>query len=213
MNVTREQLLAYAAGELKGESARAVESFLVRDQTAASLVKLYQDVATAHRSDTSVEVPAAVLESAKSIFDASRFAPQRGSLVERAAESVARLVASLTYDSRVATAGLRSSLLRDAYQLSFNVDGLDADLHIQRPRMTEHAAGAPARFRVMGQVSGGGAIDAGEVSATRLRAERSTANARTNEFGEFQLELPAGVYDITIRWSDRLLCMERVEIG
>lgn len=197
VNPDYEQLLAYAAGELSGEAAAAVERWIRSDADAAATVSRFRAVADAVRTDRSEAPPADSLSAARALFRPVGSA----SLLDR----VRRVIAELVYDSRrqPALVGIRGA--EQGYQLSFESEFADVDLQI------EPVAGAATR-RVMGQITPRGSARAAAV-AFSIEGERDAVRtAAADDGGLFSVETTVGSFDVTITTSDGVLVLPGVEV-
>ncbi len=187
--VTYEQLIAYAAGELAADEAAEVEAHLARDPSAAATVARYRMAQATLRGDDSVEPPAESVARARAIFDPGRAAAARPSI----GEHVQRLVARLLYDSRAepALAGLRGA--GTGFQMSFELPG-GAELDLQ----AEPADEADGAWRLLGQVAPVLPRSKLRVSLCRAGSLLPIRTIEADERGAFALRVEPGTFDLHV---------------
>src|SRR5262245_48013749 len=144
--ISYDLLITYAAGELYGPEASAVEAWLAVNAAAAETVFRYRMVDESVRLDDGTEPPSQAAARARALF--SR--PGRPTL----AVQVGRLVARLIFDSRTqpVLAGLRGrgTSFHLTYDLSAAGAGDSAELDLQ----AEPSTVSGRTWRVVGQVAG-----------------------------------------------------------
>ena len=146
------------------------------------------------RSDTSEDAPAALVQSAKSIF--------RSKVVKHGPSLLQILVASLSFDSLTTAPafGLRSQTTAGR-QLIYATETADIDLRVSPE---------DDQWQISGQVLGADCAS-GDVE---LESEGFSASAQLNELCEFSFgAVPAGAYKISIRLQDVLIQTPRLELS
>ncbi len=194
-----EELLAYAANEITGPRADDIRRHLNENPADAALVARAVRTIATMRADDTVAPPAAVTTRAKELF-AKAVRTSTPSLTE----TIRRIVASLTFDSRTqpALAGYRS--VAQAVVLSFAVEGIEVDLQIEPPSTRDGR-----EWRMIGQVSSN-RLPAG----VALRESLSGAVVReavSEAHGGFRFAAPAGSYEIAIRIGDDEVVLPSIE--
>ena len=183
--VTFERLVELVERRLTAAERAEVQAHVGACARCSARVAQLEVVTGLMRTDASVDAPRDLLASALSLF-----APRRAD-AGRAPSLVARLLATLTFDSaRVAPAfGVRSGQsAAAARQLIFSAGERDIDLRLAR---------AGEGWTVSGQVLGecaGGSVEIGGVGADAARLE-----AALNESCEFSLPpIPEGSYTLLL---------------
>lgn len=203
-NISFEQLVAYAAGELTAPERLAVEQHIAQNPAAAAAVSLYRSLRDAARADDTVAPPAATLAAAKQLMaDQLARKPAAGS---GWLETLRRTVADLVFDSRprLAAAGLRGA--GESYQLAFESPAASIDLEIER-----YVEGGQTRFRLMGQVTPNAQIAIGTVALSAPGAFVPVTMTQADERGVFSLSTEAGTYDVLITVEDAIVILPGVE--
>lgn len=195
MSVEYEQLIAFAAGELSGETARAIERELSVNPAAARTVELFRSVRETLQADDSVAPPADVVSRAQALFK-----PGPSSWAT-CLDALRRVVAELTFDSRpaAALAGLRGAC--SAHQLSYHSALADVDVQVER--------GADELCHVTGQVSPTGSALPQEVALVP-RAGGDVVRASVEADGVFALNAGVGAYDLVVRFDNEALVLPDV---
>jgi anti-sigma factor RsiW len=203
-NVTFEQIVAYASGELTGREASMVMAYLAVlpecDRTAQRLQEVIQRL----RADDTVPGSAAAVRRALTLMQSLDEVPTTDWLAP------IRFFATLVFDSRaqLAMAGYRGNAA--SYQLAFESEPARVDLQILPQDGT-----VGDRWRVRGQVT---VRDDAEVGAVTLMAEHTDtalATAVPDQAGRFKIDSDAGIFDLRIDLDDgtRTVVASRLEIG
>jgi anti-sigma factor RsiW len=203
-NVTFEQVVAYASGELTGREASTVMAYLAVLPEAARTAQRLQEVIQRLRDDDTVPGSAVAVRRALALLQSRDDVPTPDWLAP------IRLFATLVFDSRAqfAMAGYRGSAA--SYQLAFESEPARVDLQILPQDGT-----VGDRWRVRGQVT---VRDDAEVDAVTLVAEHTDtalATAVPDQAGRFKMDSVAGVFDLRIDLDDgtRTVIASRLEIG
>ncbi len=188
--ITHQQLIAYAAGELRGADAEQVQAHLQRDADAARTVHRYRQARQTILGDDGVDPPAEVLERARSIFDPTVHAGDRQSL----AECVGGLIAQLIFDSRAqpALAGLRGQAT--SFQMTWRLtpeSGMELDLQAE---LTDAPGGE--RWQLVGQVTSREPIGPLTVRLCHAGSSAAVHSVDADERGSFVLRVEPGPYDL-----------------
>lgn len=189
--VTYEQLIAFAAGALTGPDAQAVERYVSRNADAAATVARFRLVQERVASDDSVEPSPQALARAHRIFSEHRSQPEGLGWLD----AVDRFIARLIFDSRVTPMAVRSSALEQRINLTFELAEGELDLQAETVGDVE-----TPRWRLMGQVSNAGLLR--EVALAKAGSTALIAHACADEHGAFEIEAPAGRYDLHLRFDD-----------
>jgi len=189
--ISDETLLAFAAGDLDTDAARAMARDLEHDPTAAATVARYR---AAHRAaaDAPIAEPSpTLLARLESIF-----APAARTAAERWWASAEAVIATLLFDSRQAALALRDRDVDGRLRLSYEAGEVEIDLAAD-PVTTP--ASAERRWRVRGQVAGDEEESVAlELVFTRAGDEAPVARVTSDERGAFVVELPGGTYDLHV---------------
>jgi len=188
--ITHQQLIAYAAGELRGSDAEPVQAHLERDADAARTVHSYRLARQTVLGDNGVDPPTEVLERARSIFDPTVDRGDRQSL----SECVGGLIAQLIFDSRAqpALAGLRGQTT--SFQMTWRLapeSGLELDLQAE---LTDTPGGA--QWQLVGQVTSRDPIGPLTVDLCHAGSGASVHSVDADERGSFVLRVEPGPYDL-----------------
>ena len=191
--ITHQQLIAYAAGELRGADAERVQAHLERDAAAARTVHSYRLARQTVLGDNGVDPPTEALERARSIFDPTVHGGHRQSL----AESVGSLIAQLIFDSRAqpALAGLRDPAT--SFQMTWRLaleSGMEIDLQAE---LTD--APGPKRWQLVGQVTSREPIEPLTVNLCHAGGSAAVYSVDTDERGSFVLRVEPGPYDLHLQ--------------
>ncbi len=203
-NISFEQIVAYASGELTGREASTVMAYLAVLPEAARTAQRLQEVIQRLRADDTVPGTATAVRRALMLLQSRDEVPTPDWLAP------IRLFATLVFDSRaqLAMAGYRGSAA--SYQLAFESEPARVDLQIlpQDGTVGDH-------WRVRGQIT---VHDDAEVNAVSLLAEHTEttlATAVPDQAGRFKIDSRAGVFDLRIDLDDgtRSVVASRLEIG
>ncbi len=203
-NVTFEQLVAYASGELTGCEASTVEAYLAVLPAVARTTQRLQEVIQRLRADDTVPATPGAVRRALNLLQTPDEAPTQDWLAPL------RLFAKLVFDSRaqLAMAGYRGSAA--GYQLAFESEPARVDLQIL-PQ--DRAVGD--RWRVRGQVTVRDGAELGAVTLLAQHTDTPVATAVPDQAGRFKLDSPAGVFDLRIDLDQgtRSVVAPRLEVG
>ena len=203
-NVTFEQLVAYASGELTGREVSTVEAYLAVLPAVARTTQRLQEVIQRLRSDDTAPATPAAVRRALNLLQTLDEVPTPDWLAP------IRLFAKLVFDSRapLAMAGYRGSAA--SYQLAFESEPARVDLQIL-PR--DPAVGD--RWRVRGQVTVRDGAELGVVTLVAEHTDTAVATAVPDAAGRFKLDSPAGVFDLRIDLDEgtRTVVAPRLEVG
>ncbi len=203
-NITFEQLVAYASGELTGREDSMVEAYLaVLPAVARSTQRLGEVIQRLRADDTAPATPAAVRRALNLLqpLDEVPTPDWRAPI---------RLFAKLVFDSRsqLAMAGYRGSAA--SYQLAFESGPARVDLQI-----LPQDRGVGERWRVRGQVTVRDGAELGAVTLVAEHTDTAVATAVPDQAGRFKLDSPAGVFDLRIDLDEgtRSVVARRLEVG
>ena len=203
-NITFEQLVAYASGELTGREDSMVEAYLaVLPAVARSTQRLGEVIQRLRADDTAPATPAAVRRALNLLqpLDEVPTPDWRAPI---------RLFAKLVFDSRsqLAMAGYRGSAA--SYQLAFESAPARVDLQI-----LPQDRGVGERWRVRGQVTVRDGAELGAVTLVAEHTDTAVATAVPDQAGRFKLDSPAGVFDLRIDLDEgtRSVVARRLEVG
>lgn len=201
--IAYETLLAYAAGELAEAEAAPVAARLAVDPEAAAVVARYRAVRDTVAGDDGITPSPALLARAKAIFPR----PQREATGPLA--SLRRVVAKLNFDSRggLALAGYRGSAAAAGYQLAYESEAGDLDLHVE-------PAGDPAApWRLLGQVGVDEETPGIRVALAQPGAASPAVEADVDRHGVFATEVTPGKYELTITLPTAVVVVPELEVG
>lgn len=209
---TFEQLIAFAAGDLPEPQRNQVASFVASNPDAAAAVNAWRTVSRIAAGDDSVEVPAAALARAKSIFNSRAAQSARPSVVANWLQAIDRFVATLIYDSRVQPASVRFAESDDRRTMTFQTADGDVDLQAERiPEPVVEGASQPARWRIMGQVAEPECA-ARDIALVEHEGNSPLVQVLTDARGTFSVECPAGRFDILIRRGDGSIVLSPIDL-
>ncbi|MFN0136668.1 MAG: anti-sigma factor family protein [Phycisphaerae bacterium] len=202
---TYEQLLAFAAGELTGSDASAIEAYLAVTPAVAREVARMRTVIGTMRSDESVAPPREWITAAQSIFK------PKPSVIESWLSQAATAIAALMFDSRQtpALAGFRGSAT--AIQLSYECDGMTVDLQLEPADQDD--AGIVTSWNVIGQIAFDEMRDGGDVAVVIAQSRQPVAQARTDEHGVFRMTLASGTFDLILHVDSKVVAIPNVFVG
>ena len=192
--ITKQRLIAYAAGELPEPQAAEVEAFLARDPEAARTVALCRMAQAAIGGDDGVDPPPEVVARAKAVFEPQPHGPGP-------VEAVVRTIARLIFDSRAqpAYAGLRGAAT--AFQMTYELSGVPAcpgaELDLQAQLTDGEDEGRP--WRLLGQVASPQLIGSLRVDVCRAGSLAPIQTVEGDRRGGFVVLLPPGTYDLHLR--------------
>ncbi len=205
--VNYEQLIAYAAGELSPEQAGQVQAYLAANPKAAEPIALYKQAQAALQADQSAAPPAELVAKAKAIFASSPSEPAATWL-----DHLQQLIADLVFDSRAepALAGYRGPAT--TFQLSFECEAANIDLEAEP--ITSAGATTPdqMRWRIMGQVDWQEAPSPVQIAVVEPGSKNPLAEAIADEHGMFEVEVPAGRFDVLFQADDKVVVLRDIEI-
>lgn len=208
-----DNLIRYAAGELDELSAANVASHLTDCETCATTVARYRNAQQIIRHDRTAAPPTATLDRAKGLF--ARFGPQPAPAPPGIVETLRRVVARLTFDSRegYALAGLRGAA--SGYQVSYESDEADVDVRVE-PVSGLSAGG----WQLLGQIdvwnSGhGGGTDVKSIPVTLATsgADDPVVKVEADQHGFFTIRTEPGRFDLHVQLSQDLLVLPNLEVG
>jgi hypothetical protein len=194
-----EELVAYASGELTGADAERIEARVEGSGAVTRLRRIFELL----RTDDSAAPPAEVRRRVMAAFgEIAR--PSRPWL-----EGLQQLVARLILDTRdqVAVAAYRGGT--SSYRMAFDSPCGRIDLQVLPP-----APSASDRWRLRGEA----AFDETRPTTVSLvagEASEPAATASADEQGHFNIESPPGVYDLLIELetADQVVVAPGLEIG
>lgn len=201
-DISFETLLAFAAGELRGPAAEAVQRALAAQPQLAARLERIRMVLETMRRDDSVAPPAETLRRAQALFVAP--VAERGGLLDAAR----RLVASLVYDSRVAPAVAGFRGLEDSFQLSYTCGADTLDLECAPLGDAPQTA-----WSILGQIDSQQAVGGLRAELVRQDTGVAAATTQTDEHGVFRMEAPAGSYELRIQIRDTVIVFPDVELS
>ena len=203
-NVTFEQLVAYASGELTGRAASTVEAYLAVLPAVARTTQRLQEVIQRLRADDTTPATPGAVRRVVNLLQTLDEVPTPEWLVP------IRLLADLVFDSRAqpAMAGYRG--IAASYQLAFESEPARVDLQI----LPQDRAVAD-RWRVRGQVTVRDGAELGAVTLVAEHTDTAVATAVPDQAGRFKLDSPAGVFELRIDLDEgtRSVVAPRLEIG
>lgn len=205
-NITYQQLIAFAAGELSPQGSAQVKEYVSRSPAAAATVASYQAVRRCVAEDDSVAPSAGAVALARAIFR-SEAASAGLDWLDRVAATVARLI----FDSRLQPVGVRYAGTGRRIQLTFETDDLEVDLQAEPVSPADRDDSRP-RWRLMGQINPAADSQDIAVAAVRHRAAGAMAQTRTDDRGWFVLEVPPGRYDLCLELPDGPVVLPDLEL-
>ena len=202
---TIQELIKYARGIISPESAegRRIEATLETDDEARDVVRIARLARHGLPTDESDIPSSAMIEKAQAIFDPSRLPGTIG----RWLAGIDRVIASLTFDSRVqpATAGLRGTAAPSRIQLSYEAGDIDVEVQIERID--------GETWRLMGQIDGD---DSGAERTVAITAAGSPTDIlqtiTADEHGMFSAEVATGNVDIHIQCGESAVTLPGIDL-
>ncbi len=200
-SVRREDLAAFALGELSPEHSLAVQAAIEGSPKVRAELATIQSTVSLLGEARLFEPPASMVQKALGLVSSPAVQP---SWLERAVDSIATLV----YDSLATQnlAGFRGSGDTAIRHMTFDSEAGEVDLEIRAP------APGSVSFHVTGQIVPAEAasnIDVGfEEASTGVRG-RCTADER----GRFQFIIEPGNWDLRFAVGERTLSLPRLNIG
>jgi hypothetical protein len=207
---TDEQLLAFAAGELAGEQARAVAAYVEREPWAAAMVAAYRAARHAVESDDSVAPPKHAVERAKAIFHSRVAKAARPGMLASWMESVDRFMAKIIYDSRLQPAAVRFAdpSAQDRINLTFETEAGEVDVQAERVTDVQTAHDANNQWRIMGQISESKSTSTRrELALLERDSSEVVGHWFSDEHGAFALDASSGEYELLLRSGDRAIVL------
>ncbi len=193
---THQQLIAYAAGELRGPDAQKVQAHLERDAEAARTVHRYRLARQTILGDDGVDPPTAVLERARLIFDPTLRKGDRPSL----ADCIGGMIAQVIFDSRAqpALAGLRGPAT--SFQMTWQLapeSGMELDLQAE---LTD--TDGSEQWQLVGQLTSRAPIGPLSVDLCHAGSSAAVQSVDADERGSFVLRVEPGPYDLHLHLPD-----------
>lgn len=178
------RILAKALAEARGDDA------------SPQVVESYRAIISTIHGDRHDPVPESAVRRANDLFHQHRAVESWWTVLDR---TVARFLRSAVDDGPSLAAGLRGDDLR---QCTLEIDGirLDLEIHVEFPSTGQddhiHAT-------VRGQLDGEDELDLPmEGVVLESGADRFFGHITTDGRGRFNIELPAGSYDLVFRGGD-----------
>jgi hypothetical protein len=205
-NINYEQLIAYAAGNLTGADAAAVESHLTTNAADAATVVRYRQARALSANDDSFEPSAAVIAKVQGLFRRQAQPNRMGWL-----DAVEQFIGKLVFDSRVQPAGLRYTDAGQRMNLTYESKGAEIDLQAER---TQQPNGRD-RWQVIGQVSSipVEAVAGRPVALTLAGTKTLVADTKADDRGGFLLQTDRGRYDLYVELPDGVVVMSDLDLG
>ena len=202
-----DQLIAYAAGELTSEQATEVQAYLAANPKAAEPIAMYRQAQSALQADQNAAPPAEVVAKAKAIFASAPSEPAASWL-----DHLQQLLADLVFDSRAqpAMAGYRGPAT--TFQLSFECDAANIDLEAEPMTSTVAAPSEKMQWRIMGQVDWEDASSPVQIAVVDPGTENPIAETIADEHGMFDVQVPAGRFDVLFQADDKVVVLRDIEI-
>lgn len=199
---TREQLVAFAAGELNAAEAEWIASCLSSDAEAAREVSMLQAIISTMRADRSTPAPVDSVAHAKSVFR-----PHAAAAGESWWRRATRAVAELVFDSRTqpALAGFRSGG-GAGFQLEFETESARVDLQFE-PRDEDRKS-----WNVIGQVTTQASDPMAQVAVLSVGRSSPVHEANADEGGVFAFEVMRGEYEFCVRVQNRVLVLPDIRV-
>lgn len=203
-NVTYEQLLAFAAGDLPPDQAAAVETHMRHNPDAERTVRIFRLVRDAAGAAAGTNPPERTIAAAKALFrerGARAAAGQPGIF-----ESLRQVLATLLFDSRAepAYAGLRGAA--SGYQLSFESELGEIDLEVSAPQP------GMAERQVRGQLSLSGPAAGITVALSAPGQFTPVTTTDADADGLFTLTAPLGRFDVLVASSDAVVVLRNIDV-
>ena len=179
--ITDIEIIALAAGELRGDAAERVRQYLRKHADAAALFSWYRLVQDTAYGDDSVPAPPSVIERAKAAFEAPAPGP---SLVNR----LVTIATELIYDSRTQALAVRDAVSESVVRLTFESSELEISIEAERID--------PARWSVIGQVAPADGPCACRVVI--VSPDGPVAECTTDARGVFTVDVADGSYELLV---------------
>lgn len=198
-----ERLIAYASDELRGGDATAVAKHVVGCAACAATVARYRMVRDFVRTDEAFAPPAVAVSRAKSLFIPPAPSPARDLFAP-----LRRIVAELVFDSgggfAPALAGFRGGGDR---HLTYEAESIEIDIQVTPLVEPE------GEWRVLGQLAADREPGIVALEAVPVGRREAVASTTSDEHGVFELQMPAGTYDVVARFPDAEVVVSDLELG
>lgn len=198
---TGDQLLAYLLGEMPAAQRSEFEQDLARSaELRRALAGARAILETMQTDDSEAPGPDAVSAALRSVLGP---APEPA---ESWWNQLQQALATLVFDSRApgALAGLRGTTT--AYQLSFEIDGVEIDVEVRSPEANE-----PARGVILGNVATDTAP--GPIALLTEDGRSQVARADADQRGNFRIEARPGHYRLAVRIGTQAILLGGIEIA
>lgn len=197
-----ERLIAYANDELRGDDATAIADHVIGCTGCAGTVARFRMVRDFLRSDAQYAPPAALISRTKALFTKPEEAPARDFLAP-----LRRIIADLVFDSggglTPALAGFRGTGERHR---TFEAGSIEIDLQTS-PVATDEV------WRILGQIASDRDREPASLAFVPDGSDSAVVTVTSDENGMFQAQLPAGTYELAIRFPDLEIIVPRLEMS
>lgn len=202
--ISYEQLIKYAADELRGSEAAAVAAHIAGCGECRATVSRYHAMRTAMNSIQSTPPPPVTLARAQALF-ANRQLPIQP--IPSELPMFRHLVARLVFDSRSETmlTGVRGA--GNSYHVLFESEVAEVDLQIE-PLEEQEGTG----WQILGQVGLDEPPSRSPVALVPSGATLPVVEVDADERGLFTLRAKEGRYDLLIHLVSALLIVPELEI-
>src|SRR5262245_28569754 len=201
-NVSIEDLVSYAAGEMSAEDAASIEARIGAAPSLASKVRYIRQVLETMQADDTRAPRGAVIDRAVALFH------QRQRLVPSVwLNQACRAIAELLYDSRrsAAIAGFRGG--SQTRHLSYRAGTVTIDIQIAPPTGPQ-----TPMWKVRGQIESSESIELDAAFLRHTQSDQCGAEALPDEDGCFTLWASAGEYDLIIGMGVESILVPRLEL-
>lgn len=188
-----DDLIAFAGGDLDGETARRLQQYIDQNSEAAATVARYQSALSRMQFAHYPDAPPSLIARAKQVF--------RNTTTDSKAsgatwfDQLGTVLAHLVFDSRLQPLAVRDRGGSDVVHLTYEAPGLDVDLRAER----KSDSTPDGIWEVMGQVSDEREDPGVEIVAVDARTHQIVAKVSLDETSMFSIELPDGIYDLGVR--------------
>jgi anti-sigma factor RsiW len=198
---SEERLIAYASDELRGGDATAIADHLVGCAACAGTVARYRMVRDFVRADEAFAPPVAAVTRAKSLFTVPAPPPARDLFAP-----LRRIVAELVFDSGGPTPALAGFRGTGDRHLTYEAEAVEIDVQAT-PVEPE------GEWRLLGQLAADRELGPVALEVVPAGGREAVASTVSDEHGVFQVQVPAGTYEVVARLPDVEVVVPDLELG
>lgn len=200
--LSEEKILSLLLGELDQDQAALVQKAVDQSPEFSQRAARMRAILETIRTDDS-EAPGA--EAARAALRAV-CPPESSGKRSNWWETLDRIIAAITFDSRTqpALAGYRGGT--QGYQLSYEAPDVDIDVEVRARSEEDESAGGV----ILGNIAAAGG--AGDVVLLESGSGAPVLHGRADQRGNFRIEAPQGEYEMGIRLAERVVMLSGIRI-